>query len=70
MCLTNAPLNSSLTKRAYEALRLLRAAASWFHSSLESVVEEYYDKLKFAIDGMFSRIYLLFPEYKKNLKLN
>ncbi|KHN73012.1 Maestro heat-like repeat-containing protein family member 1 [Toxocara canis] len=42
-CMSGAPLNAALMRRAREALRLTRALSPWFHHSLEKVVRERYD---------------------------
>lgn len=51
-CMSGAPLNIALTRRAREALRLTRALAPWFHSSLESVVNDRYDMLETIMDEL------------------
>uniref|UniRef100_A0A915AX96 HEAT repeat-containing protein 7A n=1 Tax=Parascaris univalens TaxID=6257 RepID=A0A915AX96_PARUN len=51
-CMSGAPLNIALTRRAREALRLTRALAPWFHSSLESVVNDRYDMLDAIMDEL------------------
>lgn len=59
-CMSGAPLNIALTRRAREALRLTRALAPWFHSSLESVVNDRYDMLETIMDGKI----IAFIEYR------
>ncbi|VDK56505.1 unnamed protein product, partial [Anisakis simplex] len=50
--MSGAPMSVALTKRAREAFRLMRALSSWFHPSVESVLNEKYDHIDSIIDEL------------------
>ncbi|VDD86087.1 unnamed protein product [Enterobius vermicularis] len=51
-CLGGAPVNGELFVKAYEALRLIRAIAIWFHKSIETTVHERFEQLEMSINEL------------------
>uniref|UniRef100_A0A0N5A8P0 Non-specific serine/threonine protein kinase n=1 Tax=Syphacia muris TaxID=451379 RepID=A0A0N5A8P0_9BILA len=51
-CLGCAPMNPELFTKAYEALKLMRVIASWFHHSVALVISEQYPRLEVCINEL------------------